>query len=110
MEFSITTEEVKGMWVVHLAGEVDLHTGPDFRTAVMEGIDGGYKQVVVDFSNASFIDSTALGILVMVVKRLKPYGGELHVVVSTPDIRKIFEITALDQILNLHDNLDSINI
>jgi anti-sigma B factor antagonist len=108
MKFSINTKEEKGMWIVTLSGEVDLHTGNDFKKAILEGIDSGHKQVVVDFSRATFIDSTALGILVGAVKRLNPHGGKLHVIVNTPNIRKIFEITALDRVLDLHENMESI--
>ena len=108
MAFSVNTETERGMWVVKLTGEVDLHTSGDFKQAVLAGIDSGYKQVVVDFSQATSIDSTALGILVSAIKRLYPQGGKLHVVVATPDIRTIFEITGLDHILNLHKSIDSI--
>ena len=108
MTFSVQTETERGMWVVKLSGEVDLHTGGDFKQAVLEGIDSGYKQIVVDFSQATFIDSTALGILVGAIKRLNPQGGKLHVIVATPNIRKIFEITALDRVLDLHESMDSV--
>ena len=108
MKFNIDADEYKGMWLVTLAGNVDLHTGNTFKKSVREGIDNNYKQVVVDFSQATYIDSTALGILVGISKRLKPYGGSLYVIVNTPNIRKMFEITALDLIFDVVNSLDEV--
>ena len=65
-------------------------------------IDGGASRVLVDLSDASFIDSMALGVLLGSTKRLRASGGQLELVVSKPDIRRIFEITMLDRILVIH--------
>ena len=59
--------------------------------------------MLVDLSNATFIDSTTLGVLMGAVKRLRPAGGELAIACHDPNIRKIFEITLLDRVFEIFD-------
>jgi anti-sigma B factor antagonist len=89
--------------VIELGGEVDLYTAPEFKERMVELIDGGKKRIVVDLSEATFIDSTTLGVLVGGVKRLRPSGGELALVCSDQNITKIFEITGLDRVFPIHE-------
>jgi anti-sigma B factor antagonist len=65
-------------------------------------IGKGAKDVVVDFSNTTFIDSTTLGVLVGGVKRLRQNDGQLSLVCSDRNITKIFEITGLDRVFTIH--------
>jgi anti-sigma B factor antagonist len=69
---------------------------------VIEVIGKGAKDVVVDFSDTTFIDSTTLGVLVGGVKRLRPNGGQLRLVCSDRNITKIFEITGLNKVFPIH--------
>jgi anti-sigma B factor antagonist len=107
MEFSIQTEQVgDDRHVIALAGEVDLYTAPELKQQLLETIANGAKDVVVDFTNTSFIDSTALGVLVGGVKRLRPNGGRLSIVSSDRNITKIFEITGLDRVFTIYPTRD----
>ena len=63
----------------------------------------GGTNVVVDFTNTTFIDSTTLGVLVGGVKRLRPNGGHLALVCSDRNITKIFEITGLDKVFPIYE-------
>jgi len=75
MNFDIKTEQLDGDGhVIALSGEVDLYTAPEFKQQLLEVIGQGSKEVIVDFSNTTFIDSTTLGVLVGGVKRLRPNG------------------------------------
>jgi anti-sigma B factor antagonist len=89
--------------VIELGGEVDLYTAPEFKERMVQVIEDGKKQVVVDLSSATFIDSTTLGVLVGGVKRLRPSGGTLSLVCSDQNIVKIFEITGLDRVFPIHE-------
>ena len=92
--------------VIELGGEIDLYTAPEFKERMVELIDGGKTNIVVDLSNATFIDSTTLGVLVGGVKRLRPQGGSLALVCTDQNISKIFEITGLDRVFAIHENRD----
>ncbi len=105
MNFEIKTEQLgNDAYVISLAGEVDLYTAPEFKQQLLEVIEQGAKDVVVDFSKTTFIDSTTLGVLVGGVKRLRSNDGHLSLVCSDRNITKIFEITGLDRVFAMHDS------
>ena len=103
MNFDIKTEQLgDDSYVISLAGEVDLYTAPEFKQQLLDVISQGGKNVVVDFTNTTFIDSTTLGVLVGGVKRLRTNEGQLSLVCSDRNITKIFEITGLDRVFTIH--------
>ena len=103
MNFHINDQEIDATThVIELGGEVDLYTAPEFKERMVQLIESGKKQIVVDLSQATFIDSTTLGVLVGGVKRLRPAGGSLALVCTDQNITKIFEITGLDRVFPIH--------
>jgi anti-sigma B factor antagonist len=107
MNFHIKDHEIDDQThVIELGGEVDLYTAPEFKERMVELIEGGKKRIVVDLSDATFIDSTTLGVLVGGVKRLRPAGGSLALVCTDQNITKIFEITGLDRVFPIHASRD----
>ena len=107
MNFDVKTDKVDdGTYVISLAGEVDLYTAPEFKQQLLNVIGEGGKDVVVDFSDTTFIDSTTLGVLVGGVKRLRAQDGRLSLVCSDRNITKIFEITGLDRVFTIYPTRD----
>ena len=107
MNFDIKTERISDQaYVISLAGEVDLYTAPEFKQQLLEIVGQGGRQIVVDFTNTTFIDSTTLGVLVGGVKRLRTNDGQLTLVCSDRNITKIFEITGLDRVFAIHPTRD----
>ena len=90
-----------GVTVLVVQGDADLHAAPQLRDRLGAALDAGGSGVVVDLTKTSFLDSTALGVLLGAVKRLRDGDGRIQLVVSRPEIRRIFEITLLDQVLPL---------
>src|SRR5919205_1456406 len=107
MNFDIKTEQVgDDAYVIALAGEVDLYTAPEFKQQLLDVIAQGGREVVVDFTDTTFIDSTTLGVLVGGVKRLRSQDGRLSLVSSDRNITKIFEITGLDRVFTIYPSRD----
>jgi anti-sigma B factor antagonist len=107
MNFDIKTEQLgPEAYVISLAGEVDHYTAPEFKQQLLDVIGKGGKDVVVDFSDTTFIDSTTLGVLVGGVKRLRTNEGQLSLVCSDRNITKIFEITGLDRVFTIYPTRD----
>jgi anti-sigma B factor antagonist len=106
-ELDITTEESgAGVAVVALAGEIDLYTCPEFKQELLRVIADGATLVVVDLTKTTFIDSTALGVIIGGVERLKQRDGRLVVVCADPNIVKIFEVTGLNRIFSVYGSRD----
>ena len=77
---------------------LDLFTAPELKSALSEAIESGHTRIVVDLTDTTFLDSTALGVLIGAVKRLRSRDGRLTIVNVDDNIAKTFEITGLDQI------------
>ncbi|MBC7644128.1 MAG: STAS domain-containing protein [Thermoleophilia bacterium] len=103
MNFSVSTELVdEDIAVIDLKGEVDLYTAPEFKQHLLKQLEQGVTKLIIDFTDTTFIDSTTLGVLVGGVKRLRPLGGQLVLVCSDRNIIKIFEITGLHRVFDIH--------
>jgi anti-sigma B factor antagonist len=108
LNFDIKTERLDdNSYLIALTGEVDLYTAPEFKQQLLDVIGQGAKDVVVDFSDTTFIDSTTLGVLVGGVKRLRMNEGQLSLVCSDRNITKIFEITGLDRVFTIYASRDA---
>jgi anti-sigma B factor antagonist len=107
MNFHIEDESHKeDSIVIKLQGEVDLYAAPELKDHVNRAIESGKTKLVLDLTDATFIDSTTLGILVSGMKRLRPRGGMLAVLCPDPTMARIFDITGLNRMFSVHDTLD----
>src|SRR5215207_4993287 len=101
-EFALSQEAVdETTQVVAVRGEIDLFTAPELKSALAETIEAGRSRIVVDLSETTFLDSTALGVLIGAVKRLRSRDGRLTIVNVDANIAKTLEITGLDQIFTI---------
>jgi anti-sigma B factor antagonist len=89
--------------VLNLRGEVDLYAAPELKRHVDGAIRRGKRRVILDLSDATFIDSTTLGIMVGGMKRLRPAGGALSVICPNPGMAKLFEITGLNRVFRVYE-------
>jgi anti-sigma B factor antagonist len=105
-DFRVDVETWNRVPVVVVAGEVDLYTAPELRQRLARVDEDGAERVVLDLSQVTLVDSMALGVLLGAKKRLATHGGSLDLVVASPDIRRIFEITMLDRVFTLHATRD----
>ena len=106
MKLSVSTTERDDVVIVTVAGEVDVYTAPQLRSALEERVAAGQNKIVVDLQGVAFIDSTGLGVLVGQLKALRKVEGSLRIVCSDERILRLLAITGLDQILPLHDSVD----
>jgi anti-sigma B factor antagonist len=91
--------------LVSLSGELDLYTADSVRAHIAEADAVGADTVVVDLSEISFIDSTALGVLVQETKRLEGRGHSLVLVTNHPRTLRVFEVTGLDRVVRMYATL-----
>jgi anti-sigma B factor antagonist len=87
-------------------GELDLYAAPELKRRLASAIDAGKTRIVVDLTDASFMDSTALGVLLGALKRLRVRDGALAVASEQPTILRILEVTGMNQVLDLHKTAD----
>ena len=103
-EFALSEESLDGdRHVVAVRGEIDLFTAPELKQKLTDAIEADKTRIVVDLTETTFLDSTALGVLIGAVKRLRSRDGALVIVNVDQNIAKTFEITGLNQIFTIVD-------
>src|SRR5271154_3541725 len=86
-----------------MGGELDYEVSPQIRARLVGAIKDGRRRLVLDLTEVTFIDSTAIGVLAgTVVKLDEAGGGSLAVVCSHEKVVQIFEITGLDNVITVH--------
>lgn len=90
--------------VVAVSGELDAYVAPELTAALDRASGDG--RLVADLKAVSFMDSTALGVLVRAVKDRDRRGAQTRVVLPLGTARRIFEITTLDRVLPVSSSLE----
>ena len=106
MELSLATRSVSDHVVLEVGGEIDVYTAPRLRERLLELVSAGTRHVVVDLAKVDFLDSTGLGVLVGAHRRLRASHGRLSLVCSHERLLKIFRITGLDSVFEIHGSVE----
>ena len=93
-----------GVVLLRAKGDLDAYTAPGLRTQLHEATTGDADLVVVDLAEITFIDSAGLGTLVGAHRRMREGGGRLRIVRPPALVARAFELTGLDEVLELHDD------
>ena len=96
--FAIDEHPVTGdRHVVAVRGELDLYTACELKEVFAGAIDAGRIRIIVDLAETTFLDTSALSVLLSAFKRVRSRGGTLVLVGLNDKIAKVFEITRMDQ-------------
>ncbi len=93
--------------VVDVDGQLVVGNRAEFKQAILDHVEQGVRTVVVDFSRSPYIDSSGLGALVSLGKRLREAGGDLRLTGLNEDLRTLFELTRLDALFPLFASRDA---
>lgn len=105
-DFDISEQQVGGIPIVSVSGEIDVSTAPSLRDRLQGQLASGNVTLVVDLLHVTFLDSTALGVLVGVLKRCREAGGSLRLVISESRIVKVFDITGLTEVFSIYPTVE----
>jgi anti-sigma B factor antagonist len=106
LDFDVTVARIAPRThVASVSGELDLYTEPDLRRRLDPLADVDDATVIVDLCGAPFVDSTALGTLSALARRLRAGGGELVIASDDPRLRRLLEITGLLAVMSVEPSL-----
>jgi anti-sigma B factor antagonist len=91
--------------VIEVEGELDLARAPDLKWILLDALEAGATQLVLDFSRVTFIDSTAIGALIGVTRSLED-GARLAIASLQPQALKIFEVSGMGDIFATFATVD----
>ena len=106
LTFEIAEKRIDGVSVVTVTGEIVLATAPDLKACLLAQEADRVPAIVVDLTGVSFIDSTALGVLVGAYRHQEDAGGSFKLVVTEPRILKVLEITDLTSVFPVFASVD----
>jgi anti-sigma B factor antagonist len=89
-------KDPSGVFVISVDGQLIVANRHELKEKVAEAVDFGSRKILVDFTNTGYIDSSGLGALVSLAKKLRDAGGELRLAGLNEDLRTLFELTKLD--------------
>ncbi len=102
-----TKQSISGIRLITIEEkEANLSNSEQFKKTVKDDIEAGEKKIVVSFENVEYVDSSFLGALVAVLKALLPENGKLVLINMNDDILNLFQLTRLDKIFTLKNDLE----
>lgn len=99
MSFTITKQG--DVSIVDIDGQLIVGNRQDLKQKMLEELEGGARKLLVDFSKTGYIDSSGLGVLVSLSKKIREQGGELRLAALNDDLRTLFELTKLDTLFQI---------
>lgn len=101
MDIQVKYDERAKEIFVTLDGDLDLNSVNDFKRCMDENIEEFKAGVTIDCSQLRYIDSTGLGVLVSILKKVKEYGGAIKILQLKPYLFKIFDVTGLTNVFEI---------
>nr|WP_277875115.1 STAS domain-containing protein [Kribbella antiqua] len=107
VDLSLTARAEGGRTVIEAAGVIDLYNAPKLREKIAALVDDGVYHLVIDLERVEFLDSSGLGVLVGGLKRVRTHDGSLSLVCTQERLLKIFRITQLTKVFEIHPDVAS---
>ncbi len=92
--------------VVDVDGQLIVGNRQELKQKVLDELEEGRRKFLVDFTDTGYIDSSGLGVLVSLSKKVREQGGELRLSSLNEDLRTLFELTKLDTLFRIADSRD----
>ena len=96
-----TLDSQNKFWDVNLDGELDVSTSDKLKEYLHKLADQEMLDMKINLENLEYIDSTGLGVMIGVLKKLKVGNKEIYIINPRSNVRKIFNITGLDKIFKV---------
>jgi len=102
----LRTQREADVTIVELAGEIDLRTAPRLRDAFIKLLDERPERIILALADVSYVDSSGVGTIVELKRRMARSGGDVILVGLRPRVRSLFEITRLDNFFTIVNTID----
>lgn len=99
MSLQVTTQG--DIVIIAVDGPLIVGNRQELKQQVLDRVEAGSRKVVVDFAGTGYIDSSGLGVLVSLAKRLRELGGDLRLAGLNEDLLTLFELTKLDSLFRI---------
>jgi anti-sigma B factor antagonist len=105
MSFSVKRQG--NVCVVDVDGQLIVGNRQELKQKVLDELERGERKFLVDFAQTGYIDSSGLGVLVSLSKKIRETGGELRLSSLNDDLKTLFELTKLDTLFQISASRDA---
>lgn len=98
LNITVNYDKNENKWVFIPEGEIDIYTSSKLKKEILYNFEKNKADIIIDGIKLNYIDSTGLGALISILKRLKENEYKIYLSNIKPNIRKIFDITELDKL------------
>jgi anti-sigma B factor antagonist len=98
---TFTVRKQSDVTVIDVRGQLIVGNRQELKQRVLEELETGARKFLIDFEGTAYIDSSGLGVLVSLSKKIREQGGELRLVSLNEDLRTLFELTKLDTLFHI---------
>lgn len=102
MDLTINVTNDNGKSIVNLVGEIDAYTAPQLKETLVPLTKENGQTVEVDLEDVNYMDSTGLGVFVSALKSTKENKSHLRLVNLQDRVLRLFEITGLDEVIDIN--------
>jgi anti-sigma B factor antagonist len=99
-------KETNGVVVVAVDGQLIVSNRQELKQRILDALEAGDRKFLVDFTRTGYIDSSGLGVLVSLSKKIRDQGGDLRLAGLNEDLKTLFELTKLDTLFGISDSPD----
>jgi anti-sigma B factor antagonist len=103
---SFTMTKHGNVVVVDVDGQLIVGNRQELKQKVLDELEKGERKFLIDFARTGYIDSSGLGVLVSLSKKIREQAGELRLADLNDDLKTLFELTKLDTLFQIADNRD----
>lgn len=101
----ITVNIRKNILLVSLSGELDHHTAKEVKSLIEEVVKNrGVKNLIFDFSNLTFMDSSGIGVIVGRYKLITSLGGRIAISGAKSNVNKLLHMSGINKIIETFDD------
>jgi anti-sigma B factor antagonist len=93
-----------GVLVIEVDGQLIVGNRQELKQLVLDALEAGDRKVLIDFTKTGYIDSSGLGVLVSLSKKIRDEGGDLRLAGLNEDLKTLFELTKLDTLFAITDS------
>ena len=106
MSFTVRKDDEKGVVVLGVDGQLIVGNRHELKQKILDALESGDRKFLIDFSDTGYIDSSGLGVLVSLSKKIREVNGELRLAGLNEDLHTLFELTKLDALFAISESPD----
>ncbi|MBM4175780.1 MAG: STAS domain-containing protein [Ignavibacteria bacterium] len=105
---NFTENKAQDIYIIGVKlSRTSIYMANEFKDFLNQAIDKKEKKILVDFSECDFIDSTFLGVLVIILKKVVAIGGSIRLVINNQNVKSSLEMTRMNKVFKVYDDLQT---